>query len=503
MNDCLLSWIGKVDLAASRGELSAGCGPICQAVEARNFNEIVLLANFPEADVQAYVGWLAARTPSKITVLPVTLSGPTNLSEIYPAARAALQEVSSSRKSTLQVVVLISAGTSAMAAVWILLAKSRFHIELIESSLEAGVRTVDVPFDIAADFLPDVMHYPDEELGRLSAGAPPDAPQFADILYRSAVMKRVVTRARTVASRSIPVLIEGESGTGKELFARAIHKSGPRRDREMIVVNCGAIPAELIESELFGHKKGAFTGATSDRAGYFEAADKSTLLLDEVGELPAAAQVRLLRILQEQEVTRIGETERRPIDVRVIAATNRVLVNEVAAGDFREDLFYRLAVAVLKLPALRDRQGDVGLLLDKLLAKVNAESQIEPGYKDKKLSAAARNVLLNHSWPGNVRELLNTLRRAAIWSLGSTITEEDARDAIITGMCPAGTLANLLESPIGQGVDFPAIIDSVYRDFISRALKSAGGSKTKAAALLGVSNYQTLSNWIEKYGIKA
>lgn len=503
MNACLLSWIGKTDLAASRGEPKAGTGPICQAVEAREFKELVLLTNWPEKDVRTYLAWLATRTPAKVSVRRVKLTGPTNLSEIYPAATAALEDAASSGKSKRQIVVLISAGTPAMAAVWILLSKSRFHIQLIESSQEAGVRTVDVPFDIAADFLPDLMRDPDEELGRLSAGAPPDAPQFADILYRSPEMKRVVTRARIVAARSIPVLIEGESGTGKELFARAIHTSGSRRDHEMIVVNCGAIPSELIESELFGHTKGAFTGAINDRAGYFEAAHKSTLLLDEIGELPKAAQVKLLRILQEREVTRIGETKRRPIDVRVIAATNRVLADEVIAGHFRDDLFHRFAVAVLKLPPLRNRQGDVGLLLDKLLATVNAESQTEVGYKDKKLSAGARNVLLNHSWPGNVRELLNTLRRAAIWSVGSTITEEEALDAIITGTHAPGTSANLLERPLEQGVDFPALVDSVYRDFITRALKISGGSKTKAAELLGIANYQTLSNWIKKYGIEA
>lgn len=503
MKNCLLTWIGKTDLAASRGETKSGVGPIGQAVQARRFDEVVLLTDFPERDVQAYVTWLEARAPAKVSVRRATLAGPTNLSEIYPAARDALEALTASGKVERQVSVHISPGTPSMAAVWILLAKSRFHVELIESSVEAGVRTVEVPFDIAADFVPDLLRGPDEVLGRLSEGAPPDAPQFGDILYRSNAMKRVVARARIVASRSIPILIEGESGTGKELLARAIHQTGPRREREMLVVNCGAIPSELIESELFGHKKGAFTGAVSDRAGYFEAANKSTLLLDEIGELPALAQVKLLRILQEGEVTRIGETERRPVDVRVIAATNRVLSQQVAAGAFREDLFHRLAVAVLKLPPLRERQGDTGLLLDKLLDKVNAESHAEPGYKDKKLSVGARNVLLNHHWPGNVREMLNTLRRAAVWSASSTITEEEARDAIITASRGPGSRLSPLEQPIEQGVDISGIIDTIYRDYITRALQVAGGSKTKAAELLGIANYQTLSNWMKKYRIKS
>ncbi len=503
MKTCLLSWIGKADLAASHGAAKAGVGPIGQAVAAREFKEVVLLTDFPEDEVRAYVEWLETQTPSKVVVRRAKLTGPTNLSEIYPAAREALEDLTSSGKEERQLTVHISPGTPAMAAVWILLAKSRFPVELIESSKEAGVRTVEVPFDIAADFVPDLLRHPDEALSRLSEGAPPETPQFGDILYRSGVMKRVVSRARVVASRSIPVLIEGESGTGKELLARAIHQTGPRRGREMIVVNCGAIPSELVESELFGHKKGAFTGATSDHAGYFEAANKSTLLLDEIGELPGAAQVKLLRILQEGEVTRIGETERRRVDVRVVAATNRVLAQEVAAGRFREDLFHRLAVAVLYLPPLRERQGDIGLLLDKLLEQVNAESKTEPGYKDKKFSAGARNVLLNHHWPGNVREMLNTLRRAAVWSNGTTITEEEARDAIITASHAPGARTGLLERPVEQGVDITAIIDTVYRDYISRALAIAGGSKTKAAELLGLANYQTLSNWMKKYGIKS
>ena len=170
-------------------------------------------------------------------------------------------------------------------------------------------------------------------------------------------MKRVIARARRVAPRSVPVLIEGETGTGKELIARAIHQAGPRRGRAFVAVNCGAIPADLVESELFGHEKGAFTGADRSRKGYFEAADAGTLFLDEIGELPAPAQVKLLRVLQDGLVVRIGATRPVQVDVRVIAATNRTLTHEVARNRFREDLFYRLAVAVLKLPPLRERPG--------------------------------------------------------------------------------------------------------------------------------------------------
>src|SRR5262249_34242636 len=173
-----------------------------------------------------------------------------------------------------------------MAAVWILLGKTRFPAELIESSKDHGVRTASVPFDISADFIPDLLREQDERLRQASGAAPPSAPEFADIVHRSRVMSRLIERARRVAVHNVPVLVEGESGTGKEMLARAIHRASPRRDRPFVPVNCGAIPAELVESELFGHDEGAFTGAKKARKGYFQAADGGTLFLDELGELP-------------------------------------------------------------------------------------------------------------------------------------------------------------------------------------------------------------------------
>jgi len=194
----------------------------------------------------------------------------------------------------------------------------------------------------------------------------------------------------------------------------------------MITVNCGAIAPEPIEAELFGHEMGAFTGAANARKGVFEAADTVTLFLDEIGELPKPAQVRFLRALQEGEVTRVGATAPIRVDVRHIAANNRSLIQEVTDGRFREDLFYRLAVAVIPLPALRDRDQDAALLLDRLLDQVNRESAGEPGYEPKKTSVSARKLLLDHPWPGNVREMRNTLRRAAVWTPGPVVDVDDA-----------------------------------------------------------------------------
>jgi DNA-binding NtrC family response regulator len=319
-------------------------------------------------------------------------------------------------------------------------------------------------------------------------------------------MQRAVARARRAAPRSIPVLIEGESGTGKELLARAIHQASPRSDRLFVTVNCGAIAPELVESELFGHEKGAFTGAAARRVGYFEAAHTGTLFLDEIGELPKPAQVKLLRALQEGEVTRVGATSATSVDVRILAATNRTLVEEVASGRFREDLFYRLAVAVIRLPPLREREADAGLLLDRLLAQINRESETEPGYTPKQLSVSARKLLIEHPWPGNVREMQNTLRRAAVWTPGPVVDIEDARDSLLPRPRPGPGQAldqdPILGQDIARGVDLKSIIGHVARHYLERAIEITAGNRSRAAKLLGFGNATTLTNWLKKHGVE-
>jgi DNA-binding NtrC family response regulator len=500
VTDILVAWLGHTDLRASDGVPEAGLGPIAQAVVSRDFDEVVLLSDHADDSTSRYVEWIKRQGARAVVVAAVLLSGPTEFGEIYREAIQVIERVRKVHGPDVRLSFHLSPGTPAMAAVWIILAKTRFPAELIESSREHGVRTASVPFDISADFIPDLLRRPDEALERLSAGLPPEAPEFSSIVHRSSVMRRVIARARLVAPRSVPVLIEGESGTGKELLARAIHHASPRREGPFVAVNCGAIPSELVESELFGHEKGAFTGADRLHVGYFEAANGGTLFLDEVGELPLKAQVTLLRVLQEGEVVRIGATKPITISVRIIAATNRPLITEIREGRFREDLFYRLAAAALQLPALCDRPGDVSLLIDRILAQVNEESAGEPGYQKKVLSAGARNVLLSHPWPGNVRELLNTLRRAAIWSSGQSITAEDVRDALLPAT--GASTGDLLNRPLGEGLKLPEILTTVARHYLSRAIEEAGGNKTKAAELVGLPSYQTFTNWMKRYGVK-
>ena len=309
-------------------------------------------------------------------------------------------------------------------------------------------------------------------------------------------MAHLVERAQRVALRNVPVLLEGESGTGKELFARAIHDHSPRGDKPFIAVNCGAIPPGLVESELFGHEKGAFTDANAQRKGHFELANGGTLFLDEIGELSKDIQVKLLRVLEEREIVRLGTSTPIKVDVRTVAATNRTLSEEVREGRFREDLFYRIVVAYLKLPPLRERPGDLGLLIDRFIEEINQESEEQPGYRRKKISASAKNIILNHSWPGNVRELQNTLRRAMVWTDGDTLTRRDIEEALLPAFEKRDE--GILNRPLDGDFSLENLLGEVARHYIQRA-EEESKNRTEAAKRLGFSSRQTFDNWKEKH----
>jgi len=501
MKKILLSWIGIADFKASQGNEAVGLGPIAQALTSLEYAEIHLVSDWSEKDNLNYIDWLKAKfNIHNASIHKRRLTSPTQFGEIYKAATSVIQELQNVYKDELSLTFHLSPGTPAMAAVWILISKTRFPAALIESSISGGVKDVSIPFDISAEYIPDLLKNSDSRLEKLMEGLPPSSPEFIQIIHRSEQMERVIAKARYVAPRSVPVLIEGESGTGKEILARAIHGASPRKDKAFITVNCGAIPFSLIESEFFGHEKGAFTGADKKKTGLFEAAEGGTLFLDEVGELPLQAQVKLLRILQEKEISRVGSVKTIKIDVRIIAATNRDLIKEISDGRFRSDLFYRLAVAVLKLPPLRERQGDIGFLIDHLLDRMNQEKDNDLNAKHKKISVEAKNFMLQYSWPGNVRELQNTLLRAAIWSPEEFIGIEDTRDAIIP--LNYGDSDSMLGRPVENGIDLQALIDHLCRHYLERAMIAANGNKTKASELLGLPSYQTLSNWLKKYNIE-
>ena len=318
MRKVLVAWLGRTDLRAPLESDQVGVGPVAQAIEIRSFDAAFLLSDYDQRTVAPYLKWLRGRTTAQIEVIHEVLTGPTQFGEIHEAAVRGVKRALGEQPRETALSFHLSPGTPAMAAVWILLGKTRFPAELIESSKEHGVRTSSVPFDISADFIPDLLRDHDERLRQTSAAEPPGAPEFADIRHRSRGMSRLIQRARRVAVHNVPVLIEGESGTGKEMLARAIHRASPRRQLPFIAVNCGAIPADLVESELFGHEKGAFTDAKQPRKGYFEAANGGTLFLDEIGELPGAMQVKLLRAVQEGEIVRLGSNKPIRVDIRMV-----------------------------------------------------------------------------------------------------------------------------------------------------------------------------------------
>ena len=312
-------------------------------------------------------------------------------------------------------------------------------------------------------------------------------------------MQEVFDKLHKVSSSISTVLIMGESGTGKEVVARAIHDHGPRRDRTFVAVSCAAIPETLIESELFGYEKGAFTGAISRRQGLFEAADKSTLFLDEIGELNVNMQSKVLRALQEREIRRVGSHESLKVDVRIIAATNRNLEDEVAKGTFREDLYYRLNVVTIPLPPLRERSTDIPQLAEYFVKRVGTEA----GRPPMPITTEAMRLLLHYHWPGNVRQLEAVLQRAVLLSDGQKIDYTDlpieVRFSSLPSREPAagstGETHRFLLPP--QGID----LEGVERDFILQAMEVSGWVIAKASKLLGLS-YRTLQYRLEKFQIR-
>ncbi|HEX5551498.1 MAG TPA: sigma-54 dependent transcriptional regulator [Nitrospira sp.] len=319
---------------------------------------------------------------------------------------------------------------------------------------------------------------------------------FAQIVGQSEAMQKVFDVVRKVADSKSNVLICGESGTGKELVARAIHYNSARSPMPFVAVNCSAVPETLLESELFGHMKGSFTGAVANKAGLFEIANGGTIFLDEIGDTTPAIQVKLLRVIQEREFRRVGGTQDMKVDVRVIAATNRDLEKAVADGSFREDLYYRLDVIPIRLPPLRLRVGDIPLLVAHFLEKFAQES----GRVAPTLKAEAMHVLLGHEWRGNVRELENLIERVVAFSTGNTVTDTDIRGWLHHAVTPQQSQGIPTDLP-EDGLDLEGLINGIEKDLLMRALERSKWVKKKAARLLKL-NTRSFRYRLEKYAIK-
>ncbi len=321
-----------------------------------------------------------------------------------------------------------------------------------------------------------------------------DALEF---IGKSPALKQVFKVVEKVSKTDSTILITGESGTGKELIAKIIHRKSPRGSRPFVPVNCGAIPRELIESELFGHAKGAFTGAYFDRPGRFEIAKGGTLFLDEVGDLPLDLQVKLLRVLQEKTFERVGDPKPIKADVRIIAATNKNLEEEVSAGRFREDLYYRLNVVPIHIPPLRERKEDIPLLVEHFLSKMKKRGIQATGIEEGVIKA-----FMSYSWPGNVRELENVLERMAVLSEDGVLKEEDLPEKIKgekTKPSKPWEIVQKIELP-EEGVDLKKLLEALEEKLILQALERAGNVKEKAAKLLGL-NRTTLVEKLKRKGL--
>lgn len=309
------------------------------------------------------------------------------------------------------------------------------------------------------------------------------------IIYKNRKMESLINMVGRIASSRATVLLQGDSGTGKELFARLIHNTSPRSGKPMIVVNCSALPETLLESELFGHERGAFTGATARRLGRFEEADEGTLFLDEIGELSPSVQVKLLRFLQEREFQRLGGNQTIQADVRIISATNQDLESRVREGKFREDLFYRLNVVVMNIPRLSERKEDIPLLINHFVSRFS----IENGKEISGISSEAMDLLLKYDYPGNVRELENIIERGVVVARDSTISVRDLPFKDIP--LHHGDTTRFKKGSLKDSVE------ALEQSMVEEAVKEAGGNQSKAADILGISE-RMLRYKLKKYGLK-
>ena len=417
---------------------------------------------------------------------------------------AVLMDVRMARMDGMEALKRIQAHNPAIPVV-IMTAYS--SIEAAVEAIKAGARdylTKPLDFDRLRLTLAKALDHRQLEESRRQRNEQPAAElDPAGIIGQSPAMRELLEMIAYVAPTEATVLISGESGTGKELVATALHRNSARRDGPLVRVNCAALVENLLESELFGHEKGAFTGADRRREGKFRQAEGGTIFLDEISETSPAMQAKLLRVLQEHELQRVGGQETLRVDVRVLAASNRVLAEAVAAGKFREDLFYRLNVVTLEVPPLRRRREDISLLADHFLEKFAARNR----RRVQGITPAAMDLLLRHDWPGNVRELENAIERGVILMRGEYL---DSRDLPLSLQGPlkqqaAGPDQGLAAGPNGgwqQGAAAPASLEEAEKLVLEKTLAATGGNRSEAARRLNITR-KTLLSKIKKYGLAA
>ncbi len=492
----LLSWIGDYDLRDTSKNFGELYGAITSILTCSNiqFQEVHLLSNRKNEQTKKFETWLGqhlAQSNRKAVIeihYDTDNENPTDYKFIYQAADKLIKKLDYENN---KLYLNMTSGTPAMSATWLLLGTGVYDAILIQSSKERGVELIDLPYHIS------LKEKHDRKLIRLHSQTLQIDPHFEIIPAKSEAMKLAVSLAQLIAPCNVPLIIQGETGTGKEVLANAIHKASTRSSKPLIVVNCGAIPESLIDAELFGHTSGAFTGADKERKGYFEAAHGGTLFLDELGELSQSAQVKLLRVLQQNEIVRVGSTKPISIDVRVIAATHRDLLKMIDDGLFREDLFYRLAIGLIHLPKLNECKEDILPLAEMLLEETNRDLRDYPNFILKRFSRLAQHFLQQQTWPGNIRELKNTIIRAAVWNPKiDEITEKHLQQALIkrTSLIADVSINKII---LNEPVNLPEVVQQTKLAYIRAALNYHNGNKSAAAKMLGLSNSQTLDNWLK------
>jgi len=472
--------------------------PLKAVLDNLDFDEVHLFSYHCEEINASFSKWL--NHPAKIHA--INCMDADDCSEVFPLVDAEMKKVMKDPSKTA-LYVHINQNPPKKNALWAFLNSIEYPVNKIAQHLPRG----SLFHRISKNQLSK-----DSLFQELAWNYPHDFMPFHEIAGNSPSMLAVKDKARRCASHDVSVLLLGESGTGKDMLANAIHKTGPRRDGPYVPVNCGAFTATMLESELFGHEKGAFTGASSRYVGAFERADKGTLFLDEIAECSPDLQVKLLRVLQQmpgdglcqREITRLGATKPITVDARIIAATNRNLREAVAKGEFREDLYYRLDVMSISVPALRDRKQDIPKIARKLLSHTNAKflrederaqhDSHESQYIPKTLSPEAIEALSEHSWPGNVRELNNVLVKAAMMSDRDEITSQEILSAI--SEMPRRE-PDVLNQPLGKGLDLTQECRKFEGRYVIRALNQSQGNVAEAGRLLGLKR-QTLAKKVTK-----
>jgi transcriptional regulator with PAS, ATPase and Fis domain len=466
---------------------------------AQPFDRIVILANTWEESWSSYESWLKKKMATMgrpwddINIHKAHIDSPIDYETI---AKEAQKWISKLSRESDSLYINLSSGTPAMAAMSIIVGKAKLNTYFYQSRPDGTIQLDSIPFDFKSEL--------NASAARTIATKATDVPDkhvaFEKIVAISPAMKEQVRIAQKLAPIELPVLVFGETGTGKEVISTAIHKASSRASKNLVTINCGALPENLVDSILFGHVKGAFTGAIKDQKGLFEQADGGTLFLDEVGELTLEAQVKLLRALQQGEIKRVGDDKAITVDVRIIAATHRNLLEMVEEGYFREDLFYRLALGIIEIPALRQRLEDIEPLVLDLAKEINSVAASYSDYKSKKLSQKAIKFILEQAWFGNVRELWNTLNRAFLLSDNLEISDKDIENAMIKRSGTRKTEEVVLMH--GQQVDIKQLTENYQKKYIAAALKSSGYVKKTAANMLGLGNHQNLSNWMDRLGME-